>query len=166
MENQTEEFQEETIQEEILQEEKSIESKLILESQFKSGANWFYWIAGLSLLNSLIFLSGSNWNFVIGLGITQIIDFIGGEIAAEIGSTGKVLAFVIDVFAAGIFGVFGINANKKRSWAFIVGMSLYALDGLIFVVAKDFLGIGFHAFALFGIFKGYKALKFIQETEF
>ncbi len=44
------------------------------EAQLKSGASWFYWIAGLSAVNTISALSGSNWRFMFGLGITQIID--------------------------------------------------------------------------------------------
>ncbi|MCP4560303.1 MAG: hypothetical protein GY837_07230, partial [Bosea sp.] len=37
---------------------------------FRSGANWFYWIAGLSIANSLVILFQGEWGFVVGLGIT------------------------------------------------------------------------------------------------
>ena len=32
-----------------------------IEARFKSGANWFYWVAALSLINSVSILSGSDW---------------------------------------------------------------------------------------------------------
>src|SRR4051794_33834386 len=41
-----------------------------LEKQIKSGADWFFWIAGLSLVNSFVALSGKGWGFILGLGIT------------------------------------------------------------------------------------------------
>ena len=41
-------------------------------SAFLSGANWFFWIAGLSLVNSLIILFSGEWSFIVGLGATQI----------------------------------------------------------------------------------------------
>lgn len=34
-----------------------------LEQQCASGANWFYWIAALSLINSVIFISGGKSQF-------------------------------------------------------------------------------------------------------
>ena len=46
------------------------------EAAFKGGANWFFWIAGLSVINSLIITFGGEMSFVIGLGITQFIDGI------------------------------------------------------------------------------------------
>ncbi|HKV30766.1 MAG TPA: hypothetical protein VJT14_07105, partial [Candidatus Dormibacteraeota bacterium] len=33
----------------------------------RSGANWLIWIAGLSLVNSVLFVAGSNWSFFLGL---------------------------------------------------------------------------------------------------
>src|ERR1044071_6443875 len=43
----------------------------VLEKQLKGGGSWFYWIAGLSLVNSVLALSGSETRFILGLGITQ-----------------------------------------------------------------------------------------------
>jgi hypothetical protein len=38
-------------------------------------------------------------------------------------------------------------------------MVLYTLDGMIFLLGPDWLALGFHAFALFCIFNGYRALR-------
>jgi len=51
-----------------------IEEKLRVEQQLKGGASWFVWIAALSVINSVILLSGGTWSFIFGLGITQIVD--------------------------------------------------------------------------------------------
>ncbi len=42
-----------------------------LYQSYKSAANWFYWLAGLSLITSLITLAGGGWGFIFSLGITQ-----------------------------------------------------------------------------------------------
>src|SRR4030042_360415 len=139
------------------QEKQAMEVRLRIEGQFKSGANWFFWIAGLSLVNSLILLAGGQWNFVVGLGITQLIDSIGVSLSADVGVMGKAVAFACDVLVAGVFVGFGIFSRKGYRWAFITGMVLYALDGLLFILVKDFLSIGFHAFALYCIGLGLKA---------
>ncbi len=147
------------------QEQKSVEEKLKIENQFKAGANWFFWIAGLSLINSVILLTGSEWSFIIGLGITQIIDSIGLVLAEEVGIAGKIVALVFDVIAAGIFVLFGVFAKKRYTWAFVVGMILYAVDGLIFLLVMDWLSIGFHIFALFCIYGGFKASRKLADLE-
>lgn len=147
------------------QERESIEKKLKVEKQLQSGADWFFWIAGLSLINSIILFTGSEWGFIVGLGITRIIDSIGLVIAEEAGVAGKIIAFVFDIIAAGVFVLFGVFARKRYKWAFVVGMVLYALDGLIFLLVGDFLSIAFHVFALFCIYGGFKAIKKLSEIE-
>ncbi|MBI4332353.1 MAG: hypothetical protein HY673_13855 [Chloroflexi bacterium] len=52
----------------------SVRDNLKLENRFKGGASWFYWIAGLSMLNTLFVIIGAGWTFFIGLGITQVVD--------------------------------------------------------------------------------------------
>jgi len=135
-------------------------------AQAKSGASWFYWIAGLSLINSIIFLSGGNWGFFAGLGITQVIDAIVLEInkSAESSAMG-IIAFVLDVIIAGIFILCGIWANKFQPWAFIVGMILYFLDGVLILILGAFLPAAFHAFALFMIARGFFAARQISAAQ-
>ena len=94
----------------------AVEEQVKIEQQAKSGADWFFWIAGLSLINSLILLAGSQWSFIIGLGITQFIDAIALIIAEEIGIIGKAIGFFLDMIAAGIFVLFGVFARKRHTW--------------------------------------------------
>ena len=123
--------------------------------QVKSGAGWFYWIAGLSLVNTIASLSGSGWGFIIGLGVTQVFDAIAGAA----GGGGKFIAIGLDAVVLGIFVLFGFLAGKCKGWAFLVGMILYALDGLIFLVMADWMATGFHVLALFFMFKGWQACR-------
>jgi hypothetical protein len=126
------------------------------EAQLKSGARWFYyWIAGLSLINSVVAMTGGQWGFLFGLGITQIIDGLGQNIEGG----GKAVVLVLDLIAAGVFGLFGVFAHKRQTWAFLLGMLLYALDGLIFLLIQDWLGLGFHGFVLFCLFRGFQACR-------
>jgi hypothetical protein len=135
----------------------------------KNGANWFYWIAGLSLVNSVINVTGGEWQFIIGLGATQIVDAIAGEITRQMAGDGALvinaLAFGINLVIAFIAVVFGIFANRGKPWAFLVGIVLYLLDGLIFLAFQDWFGVGFHAFAAFCIYGGYSALRKLRELE-
>jgi hypothetical protein len=145
-------------------EKKQVQDDLMIENRFHSGANWFFWIAGLSLVNSIVVLAESDWNFIVGLGITQIVDGMALALAAEIGQVSKIIGFGVNALIAGAFCLFGVFARKKHTWAFIVGMILYALDGLMFLLIRDFLGLGFHAFALYCIYSGMKALHQSSET--
>lgn len=138
------------------------EERFILENHAKDGAGWFYWIAGLSLVNTAVSLFGGNWNFVIGLGITQIIDYLAYEIALETGNMVSIIAVVINVLIAGVFAMFGIFANKGRNWAYITGMILFGLDGLLFLLSMDVLSIGFHILAIVFIYRGYSSNRKLQ----
>lgn len=142
-----------------------IVERLELEKRMLSGANWFFWIAVLSLINSVILLSSGQWSFLAGLGITQIIDALATQISAAGGSGATIIALIMDITVAGFFVFFGLMARKRQGWAFIVGMVLYGLDGLLFLLAQSWLSIAFHLFALYGIYQGLRALNRLKATE-
>jgi len=140
-----------------------------LEQAMRSGAGWFYWIAALSVVNSAIQLAGSDRSFIVGLGITQVFDAVAtGITQGTEGNAGTVLrgiALVLDVLVAGFFALIGWQAGKGRAWAFVIGMLLYAADALIFLLVQDWMSIGFHAFALFGIWGGFASLRKLRDEE-
>jgi len=146
----------------------TLQKKVAVEGKFKNGVNWFFWIAGLSILNTLIFLLGGSITFVVGLGITQIVDGFMYGLASEIGQGGivaRLIGFVIDIFVSGIFVLFGILGRKRFRWSIVLGAVLYALDGVILIPFKDVLGVAFHIWALSGIVGSLKWLKELQALE-
>jgi len=124
-------------------------------AQMKSGASWFYWIAALSLVNSISAFTGSDWRFILGLGVTQLIDALGQSIEGS----GKFIALVLDLVAAGVLVLFGVFGGKGHLWAFVVGMVLFTLDGVLFLLVQDWIGVGFHAFVLYCLFRGFQACR-------
>jgi hypothetical protein len=142
------------------EEPKSNQNDFELANQVKSGASWFYWIAGLSLVNSIIGLFGGGLSFIAGLGFTQIIDGIIFEIGVGgVASVVKIIAFVVELAIAGIFVGLGVFANKLQSWAFILGIVLYFLDGVLILALGAYLAAGFHVFALIFIVRGFLAAR-------
>jgi len=137
----------------------SVEQRLRAEQIVKNGAGWFLAIAGLSILNSILSMSGMGLHFIFGLGITEIVDAIG----RQGGTTGSALGLVVNLFVAGVFLMFWNFARRGEKWAFLAGMALYAVDGLILVPFKDFLGVAFHAYALFRIYGGMQGLPVLEE---
>lgn len=120
-----------------------------LVARMKSGGSWFYWIAGLSLINTIAAVTGSGWGFIVGLGITRLLDdYVGGPVA-----------ITVDVLIAGLFILFGVFANKAQLWAFVVGMAVYTLDGLVFAMAGAWLAAAFHVFVLFCLVNGFRAAR-------
>jgi hypothetical protein len=132
---------------------RKLEEKVKLERQFQTGYGWFYWIAGLSLINTLVYMFGLDWSFIIGLGITQILD----SIAYEVQGVSRAIFLFINLIITGIFIVLALLSKRGYSWAFVVGMILYVLDGIIFILFQDWAGTAFHLLALYGIYMGLRA---------
>jgi hypothetical protein len=129
-----------------------IDPKLIVDAvpAIASAAKWFWWIAGLSLVNTALIHGGSDTSFAVGLGFTLLADVLFREVAA--------VAFVIDAVAIGFFVAMGYFALRGKRWAFILGGIIYLLDATIFLFLKDLLSLGFHGLALFYLFNGFRTL--------
>lgn len=123
-----------------------------LQAKAASGANWFYWIAALSVVNSIASATGSTWGFLAGLGTTQMIDGLG----ATLGSAAKPVVLLLDGLVASLFVALGWWASRK-TWVYGTGAVLFALDSLLFLLAKDWLGLAFHGLVLFFLWGGFAA---------
>jgi len=126
-----------------------------LLAQMRSCSSWFYWVAALSLVNSIVAFTGGGWRFLFGLGITQVFDGFGAGLAGS----GKLIALLLDLLAAGVLVLFGVFGGKRHTWAFIVGLVLLLLDGGILLLAQDWIGVAFHAYVLFRLFQGMQACR-------
>jgi hypothetical protein len=135
-----------------------LEQKLRVEQALKSSSSWFITVAVLSIVNSVLAMSGGRFHFIFGLGVTQIVD----ALAHQAGTAGFALDLVINGIVAGVFVLFWNFARKGQKWAWYVGMSLYALDALILLPFKDFLSIAFHAYALYRMSMGLKLLPVLE----
>ena len=117
----------------------------------RSGARWFWWIVGLSIVNIAMFQAGNNTSFVMGLGITAVSD---GLFVNH-----KVVGFVVDAIALGFFAFVGLQAQRGRLWAFYSGIAVYALDALIYAAVQEWTPVAFHCLAIYFIGKGTMALR-------
>jgi len=138
-----------------------IEQRVRWQHALKGAAAWFLWVAGLSLVNSVFYLSGVRFQFILGLGIAQLVD----ALARHAGRASFVLDIIINGFLLGVFVLFFNFARQGRKWAFRAGMILYALDGLLMLFFKAYLGVAFHAFALFCMNGGVVAISKLKELE-
>ena len=139
----------------------------VLEShrqQMRSGAHWFFWIAGLSLVNSIAAATGSTWSFLAGLGITQLISGFAAGFSEDLSAV-TVVAFILNLFVAGFFVFLGVFAQKGNNWAFIVGLVVYVVDGLIFLMFQLWFPLAFHAFVVYCLLKGLTASRKMTELE-
>jgi hypothetical protein len=136
-----------------------------LSQRYKNGANWFYWIAGLSIVTSIIAFAGGGWGFLISLGTTQVIDAIAAGLSAELGGAPRVVALVLDLLVTGAFVAFGVLAGKRFLWAYIIGLVAFLLDGLVSLLVQDWLGVVAHAVVLFIMFRGFQAGRELTNLE-
>jgi len=116
----------------------------------KRGANWFYWIAALSLVNTLALISGGHFHFLLGLGITDLTTALNPQLRA--------FALFIDVLVLVFFAMCGYYAGKSHKWAFLMGMTFYLLDAGITMLGQDWLSFAFHIYALLCIWRGFSRI--------
>ena len=139
-----------------------------LAQQAQNGAKNFYWIAGLSVVNSLITAFGGNFYLVMGMAITLVVDYIAVGMVQEVPEMRMiftVIAVVISLILSGITALFGFLAVKGKSWAYITGMVFYGIDTLIMLVLQDWVGFAFHLFFLYALFTGLRALNQLKKLE-
>ena len=132
-----------------------------LQSQRNRCAGWFSAVAAFSIINLLVLAFGGGVNFLIGLGATQVIDGLcqlqAQRLAPPAALALRLIGGGATVCIAGMFFLFGVMARRGYWWAFVVGMAMYAVDGLIFLWLKDWLSLGFHAFVLLMLAGGVQA---------
>lgn len=137
-----------------------------LTRRMKNGANNFYWIAALSVINSILSVTGSSTYFVIGLAVTLIMDGLTtsfSQSVPEASTVIRIVGLILSIMVSAIFALFGYFASRGKRWAFLVGMILYGLDGLIMLAFADWIGVLFHAFFLWGLFNGFRTLGQLQQ---
>jgi len=111
-----------------------------------SDANWLWWIAGLSLINTVLTHTGSETSFAVGLGFTLLADAFFRDL--------PVVALAIDLVAIGTLGALGWFARRGQLWAFLTGAGLYGLDTLIFIPLQAWIAVGFHVVATVFLVRG------------
>jgi hypothetical protein len=121
--------------------------------QVNRGANWFFWITGLSLSNLILIAANSSLNFLIGLGITRYLSTLGSNLSYYV----SWYTTPITAAAWGLLVTFGIFARKLKTWAFVTGMSFYFGDTLLLVYLEDWFSTAFHVLVLIIIYRGFNA---------
>ncbi len=132
-----------------------------LLARIRSSAAWFYWIAGLSLVNSIVTYFKASVQFTIGLMSSQVLDAIIGSIEAGVLRN---VAIGFDALLIFVFALLAYYAGQLKRWAFITGMVLYILDSGLALFFQDYISFGFHVFALVMIFKGFSALNALRKN--
>jgi hypothetical protein len=136
----------------------SVEMQM-LRPKIESGANWFYWVAGLSFANAVAATLGSNWSFIVGLGFSEMLIFDPWSMVIK-----SMLVLLNLALVAGLAYV-GWRARRPSTTIFGIGISLFAMDTLLFLIAFAWIGVAFHALVLFFMWKGFSAARQYQRLE-
>jgi hypothetical protein len=118
-------------------------------AEMRMGANWFFWVAILSLISSLLVWYYGFANHLVGLGINE---YFAHQAAA--GNSGPMFALAMSFVFAAILAGFGYFARKGNDVVFILGAFLYFVDAVVLLGYREFFAFSFHIFALYFIFKG------------
>ncbi len=120
-----------------------------LDARIRSGASWFYWVAALSVINSILLMTNVGFGFAVGLGLTTITDVAFASM--------PVVALTISILSSAVVAVFGWFSIKRHAWAFIVGLLVLLLDTGLCVLIKSWISVAFHAWAIVSIFMAFRA---------
>ena len=128
-----------------------------------TGGAWFYWIGGASILNSVLNAAGTQWGLAVGLGVTYLIDGVAEVLSSTVRT--PIYAFIIDIAIATGFLLIGRAARRGHLGWYAIGIALYLLDGLLFVLVQDILGIAVHAIGIYGLVSGWRATRSLRQLE-
>ena len=136
-----------------------IQQKMRIEAIVRGAASWFITVAALSILNTILSMSGAGIRFIFGLGVSQVVDVM----AHQVGGAGIVLDLIINGAVAGVLVLFWNFARQGQKWAFVLGMALYAVDAVILVLFQDYLAVAVHAYALYRMYRGLSMISALEE---
>lgn len=132
------------------------------------GPGFFYYIAGISLLNSILFIF--KVGFYGSLGITTVITYIAMAIVESAGGGMgtafiiNAIGFFINAFIAGMVALVGYLSSRGHGWAYVIGMIAYTIDALVMLWIGDWLEVIVHMIFLFMLWKGWRTLRKIKKT--
>lgn len=142
-----------------------VQPRILDKKTAYAGANWFFWLAALSVVNTLIIFLSQLPNMPFAFGITQWLDGTTGPLSSEgwrpaLHTSGLVINLLI---AAGFAG-FGYFARRGNDLAFLLGIFLYVVDAVLSLGLKDFFGFAFHFVGFFFLFRGLLASRHVREN--
>jgi hypothetical protein len=118
--------------------------------------NVFFLIAGLSIVNTFLAMSGAGIALALGLGITRIVD-------ASLGQGGSIApVLALNALVASVFVLIGIFARQGKGVAILIGLLLYASDTVLLAfdgVALHIPSLIVHAIFLVSIFRSYRMVQ-------
>lgn len=133
--------------------------EVFVDEDVKKAANWFYWKAGLTVVNSILAIAGVYWQFFLGLTLPQLFHGILIGISEMSPDTNvkpfQGIVLLLSLFGSGLVGFFGYQAKQAKKWAFILGIVIFAFDGLLYLLTLSVFGILIHGYAIYSLKKAF-----------
>lgn len=143
----------------------AVQPKILDRGVARNGANWFYWLAALSVINTLgNYLLGFG-NTPFGFGFTQWIDGSTGPLTSQ-SLTPQLAtgAMIVNLLVALGFAGFGYLARRGNDSAWVIGLLFYVVDAMFSIGLRDFFGFSFHLVGFFFLFRGLLASRHVREN--
>jgi hypothetical protein len=133
--------------------------RLRVEARMRAGADWFFWIAALALLEAYLNRSGIVTQGAFGLGMTGLVERATGPWTAPGGAMPFLAELVLPVF----YVLLGVLARRGRRWAFAAGMGAYAVDAALVLAAAQMVGLALHLVVLGLLGAGFVAARQLEQ---
>jgi hypothetical protein len=126
-----------------------------IKAQAFRGSDWFFWIAALSTLNSVLTWFGTGRMMLMGLGTPLLVHGFGSGLAQRFGSTTviPVLTITLEVLIIAFFVVCGFLARRSWLGAIYAGVAVYLLDAALLAYFSIWLSVAFHGLVLYFILR-------------
>jgi len=139
----------------------------------KNGAAWFYWIAGLSVVNTVMVLAEGGRRFALGLVVTMVSDAMAAKALKPGGEISLLwIALGFNAFVLGLFIVCGRLSQRRMLSIYALGMALYLVDCIFSLMLSGFMrtgggfiGIAIHGYALWSMWSGFVAYRQLNVLE-
>jgi len=127
--------------------------RALLLARMHRGATWFFTIAALSGISTLLQAFDAKLHFIFGLGITDVVN----QIARGRGQNGGLAMILVDGLFVVLLVLCGVWARNRSQAAFMCGMIAYTLDGALLLLFGAWIEGLVHAYALWRLWDGYSA---------
>jgi hypothetical protein len=136
----------------------------------RKGTDWFFWTAGLSVINVITSIVIGMPNYVFGVANGRFVGGMAIGIAQIFGVANWGMGVLLitqsfDLPFAGLFIAAGILARKQYRWVVKAGLVLYAVDCVIFIIFANWIGVAIHVVALWRLWIGLQALSGLRDLK-
>lgn len=133
--------------------------RLRVEARMRAGADWFFWIAALALLEAYLGRSGVVTEGAFGLGMTGLVE----RTAAPWTAAAQPMPLLAELVLPLFYVLLGLLARRGRRWAFAAGIGVYAVDAALVLLAAALVGLALHLVVLGLLAMGFVAARQLDQ---